>query len=211
MPYSEEDYIMLSALQHYAFCPRQCAFIHKEQVWEENYLTAKGDLFHKRVDNYPTENRKNFKREFSLPICSKELGLSGRTDIVESRWENRNVVEMVPIEYKSGKKKADSIDEIQLCAQALCLEEMTGISIPLGYLYYGKDRKRYEVQLTDTLRKKTRVLAKKIHQLITSPGIPKPLDSPKCKSCSLKEICQPNLLKRRSVSKYINDYMRSQE
>lgn len=211
MPYSEDDYIMLSALQHYAFCPRQCALIHKDQVWSENYLTVKGDLFHERVDSYPTENRKDYRREFSMPIRSEKLGISGRTDIVETRKEKGETVEIIPVEYKSGKKKTDSIDEIQLCAQAICLEEMTGVVIPTGYLYYGKDRKRHKVELDDSLKEETRLLAAEIHQMMKSPLLPPPIDSPKCNSCSLKDVCQPDLIKRRSVPRYINDFLRSDD
>jgi len=206
--YCEADYFMLSALQHYAFCPRQCALIHKEQFWTENVLTVKGELFHDRVDTYKAEKRKDFIREFSMPIRSTLLGISGKTDIVETRLDNNQPVEVVPIEYKSGKVKEDDSDKIQLCAQAICLEEMIGVPILLGYLYYGKDQKRHVIVLDEELRKKTIIQAEKIHQMLNSENLPCPLYTSKCKSCSLAEFCQPKLGNRSPVTRYIHDLLK---
>lgn len=203
MPYSESDCFMLSALQHFAFCPRQCALIHKEQVWADNYLTTKGDLFHERVDSYKKESRKDFHREFSLPIRSLILGLSGKTDIVEIYYQNGQIKQVIPIEYKSGKKKIDTFDEVQLCAQAICLEEMMKVKIDNGFLYYGKDKKRHEVHLTAELRNETSGLAGQLHNMMSQDSLPPPLFDKKCKACSLYDYCQPEVIARRSISSYM--------
>ncbi len=203
MPYSESDCYMLSALQHYAFCPRQCALIHKEQIWTDNYLTTKGDLFHERVDFYKRESRKDFHREFSLPIRSLILGLSGRTDIVEIYYLNGKIRQVIPIEYKSGKKKIDTLDEVQLCAQAICLEEMMKVKIANGYLYYGKDKRRHEVQLTAELRDETSDLASQLHSMMSRDSLPSPVFDKRCKACSLYDYCQPEIIAKRSISRYM--------
>jgi len=200
MPYSEKEFIMLSSLQHYAFCPRQCALIHKEQCWTENYLTAKGDLFHSRVDRYPIEKRRGFRTEFSMPICSFELGLSGKSDIVEIRCQGKEIREVCPVEYKSGKNnKHTRADEAQLCAQALCLEEMMGVEIEIGYLYYGKDRRRFPIEMSRNLRDETAHTAHSIHQMLREDRLPPPIKKPHCRSCSLKEECQPDLSAKSGV------------
>jgi len=202
---------MLSALQHYAFCPRQCALIHNDQQWSENYLTAQGDLFHNRVDSYLKEKRKEIVTEFSIPIHSYEMGLSGKTDIVEFHYSNRLINRIVPIEYKSGTVKKDSIDEVQLCAQAMCLEEMTGINIQFGFFYYGRDRKRLKVVLSKNLRVSTVELAEKVHGMLDSENLPPPRKGVHCRACSLRDLCQPQLnSKKLTVRKYISKYLDEQ-
>ncbi|WP_124032147.1 CRISPR-associated protein Cas4 [Olavius algarvensis spirochete endosymbiont] len=205
MPYSEEEFIMLSSLQHYTFCPRRCALIHKDQCWAENYLTVKGDLFHSRVDSYPIEKRKGFRTEFSMPICSSELGIVGKADVVEIRYQGKEIREVYPVEYKSGKPKHSTGNEVQLCAQVLCLEEMMGISIEIGYLYYGKDRRRIPIEMSQNLREEVAHTTHSIHQMLREEQLPPPIKKPHCKSCSLKEECQPNLsAKPRAVRSWIN-------
>lgn len=209
--YTEDDFIMLSALQHFAFCPRQCALIHQDHEWTDSYLTKKGDLFHQRVDSYRTEKRKDIVTEFSLPIHSFELGLSGKTDIVEFYYSGNKIIKIIPIEYKLGKIKKDSIDEVQLCAQALCLEEMTAITIPLGYFYYGRERRRTEILLSPELRKETKKISAEIHALLQSEILPQPKKGPHCRACSLREVCRPDLFGRKtSVGNYIDRFIDSQ-
>lgn len=196
---------MLSSLQHYAFCPRQCALIHKEQCWAENYLTAKGDLFHSRVDSYPIEKRRGFRTEFSMPIYSSELGITGKTDIVEIRYQNKEIREICPVEYKSGKPKPTTADEVQLCAQILCLEEMMGVNIETGYLYYGRIRRRIPIEISRNLREEVIHIAHSIHKMLREEQLPPPIKKPHCRSCSLKEKCQPEFsAKPRAVRSWIN-------
>ncbi|MBP8986033.1 MAG: CRISPR-associated protein Cas4, partial [Syntrophobacterales bacterium] len=135
--YDEEDLLQLSALQHFLFCPRQCALIHIEQIWEENLYTIEGELLHQRSHSGKAEERPMKRTEFGMPIRSLELGLSGKTDAVEYKADGG----IVPVEYKRGRPKKGREDEVQLCAQALCLEEMLGVSIPEGALFYGKVRR----------------------------------------------------------------------
>lgn len=206
--FSEDQFIMLSALQHYAFCPRQCALIHNDQQWNENYLTAKGDLFHNRVDTYPKEKRKDVVTEFSMPIHSFAMGLSGKADIVEFYYVKRSIDRIVPIEYKSGSPKKDSTDEVQLCAQAMCLEEMTNIDIPFGFFYYGKERKRLKVEFSDQLRGSTAELSDMIHKMLDSENLPTPTIGSHCRACSLSDLCQPQLNRKKlTVNKYISNYL----
>jgi len=205
MPYPEEELIMLSALQHYAFCPRQCALIYKDQCWTENYLTVKGDLFHNRVDSYPIEKRGEFRTEFSMPVSSPELGLTGKTDIVEIRYQGKKIREVCPVEYKSGSPKHTRADELQLCAQALCLEEMMGVDIEIGYLYYGRDRRRIPIEMSRDIREEVVHAANGIHQMLREESLPPPIKKPHCKSCSLREVCQPDLPRKpRAVRSWIN-------
>ena len=196
---------MLSSIQHYIFCPRQCALIHKEQCWAENYLTAKGDLFHSRVDSYPNEKRRGFRTEFSMPIYSSELGITGKTDIVEIRYRNKEIREICPVEYKSGKPKHSTADEAQLCAQILCLEEMMGINIEIGYLYYGKTKRRIPIEISRSLREEVIHTAHRIHQVLQEEQLPPPIKKPHCQTCSLKEECQPDVSsKPKVVRNWIN-------
>ncbi|PIE03247.1 MAG: CRISPR-associated protein Cas4 [Acidobacteria bacterium] len=210
MPYKESECYMLSAIQHYAFCPRQCALIHKEQFWADSYHTVKGDLFHERVHNYPIEKRKGYRREFSMPIHSLTLGVSGQTDLVDIQYRGKQIMEIIPVEYKSGKPKQDNTDAVQLCAQAICLEEMTGVSIPRGFLYYGKTLKRHEVLLTEELRRETKMLARELHQMMADEDLPEALHSDKCKSCSIRDYCQP-VIQGKKVQNYLNQFLNNQK
>lgn len=144
--------ISLSALQHYAFCPRQCALIHNEQVWAENYLTAQGQVLHERVDSGEPETRKGIRFERTVHVAAEKLGISGILDLVE---RDLKTGELKPVEYKRGKPKPEPMDEIQLCAQALCLEEMTGQTINEGALWYMQTRHRLPITFSTELRTKT--------------------------------------------------------
>ncbi|MFA5878941.1 MAG: CRISPR-associated protein Cas4, partial [Candidatus Margulisiibacteriota bacterium] len=146
----EENWLKLSALQHFAFCPRQCALIHIEQYWVENLWTAEGRLLHERVHEDSLENRKQVRIEKNVPLSSEKLGIIGQSDVIEfRRLPNSDQIVVYPIEYKRGKPKTDHCDIIQLCAQALCLEEMMNVSIPKGALFYGETKHRQEIEFDE--------------------------------------------------------------
>lgn len=189
--------IPLSALQHYAFCPRQCALIHNEQAWAENYLTAQGQALHERVDSGEPETRKSTRFERTVHVSAEKLGISGILDMVEHDLTNG---QLKPVEYKRGKPKPEPIDEIQLCAQALCLEAMTGKTVTEGALWYNQTHHRVPIVFTDELRQKTLDTIIAVRNLLDSGITPPPKYSKRCKACSLVEVCQPKLMERdRSV------------
>lgn len=194
---SETFIVSLSALQHHAFCPRQCALIHNEQAWAENYLTAQGRVLHELVDGGEPETRKGVRYERSVHLSAERLGLTGIADMVEHDLKTGR---LKPVEYKRGKPKPTAIDEIQLCAQALCLEEMTGQTIEEGALWYMQTRHRVPVVFSDGLRQTTLDTIAQVRELLKSGKTPPPEYDKHCKACSLVEICQPRLLERdRSV------------
>jgi len=223
--YSEDELLPLSALQHLAFCERQWGLIHLEQIWIENRLTTEGLFLHERTDEPVTENRGDIRIARGLRIRSLRLGLSGRADVVEfhrvdkgiacadeiNRTSKGVILEGVsgiwqpfPVEYKRGKPKLDHCDEIQLCAQALCIEEMLGASLPNGALYYGKIKRRYGVEFHDTLRNETEALSKRLHRLTIAGQTPIAQYAKKCESCSLMSYCMPETTGiRRSTGKYL--------
>ncbi len=198
--YEEENLIPLSALQHYGFCRRQCALIHIEQIWAENLYTLEGRLLHEKVHSGETEKRRDTRTDFGMPVRSLELGLSGKTDTVEKNEDGTIRI----VEMKRGRAKTKGMDEIQLCAQAMCLEEMLQVSIPQGSLFYGKTRRRTPVVFTPELRNRTAELAHEVHRFIEAGQTPPPQPDDKCPRCSLYEICLPKpLAKRRRVQNYI--------
>ena len=189
--------IPLAALQHYAFCPRQCALIHNEQAWAENFLTAQGRALHERVDGGEPETRKGVRFERSVHVSAEKLGISGVLDMVEHELATGR---LKPVEYKRGKPKVGLWDKIQLCAQALCLEEMTGKTVAEGALWYQQTRHREPVVFSGSLREETLAVIEKVSSLLESGATPPPAYGKHCKACSLVEICQPQLLgKDRSV------------
>jgi len=199
--YDEADYIMLSALQHYQFCPRQCALIHIEQQWAENLFTAQGKVLHERADSNKSEWQGDVRIVRSLPLCSRQYGLSGQADVVEFHPAGS----VYPVEYKRGKPKSDRCDEVQLCAQALCLEEMLTLQINRGALYYGQKRRRTEVAFDDGLRGLTLEIINKTHALIGAGRTPGAVYAKKCDSCSLFSICLPqSCADRRKVGPYLS-------
>jgi len=199
--YEESDYIMLSALQHYLFCPRQCALIHIEQQWAENLYTAEGQVMHDRADSHESLKKGNIRTVRTLPIYSQRLGLSGQADVVEFHTDGT----VFPIEYKRGKPKKNRCDEVQLCAQALCLEEMLTVKIETGAIFYGKQRRRKEIAIDDNLRSLTEDVIGKTHRLIESSTTPQAEYDKKCDSCSLLQLCMPKSCgKSRSVTFYMN-------
>lgn len=200
--YADDDLLMISALQHLAFCERQCALIHLEQQWAENRLTVLGELLHERVHSAESETRGEVRTVRTLRLASYTLGLTGQADVVEfHRTEDPTTGTPLescdglwmpfPVEYKKGKPKSDRIDEVQLCAQALCLEEQLSISISEGAIFYGEKRRRHPVMFKHELRDKTITLSRKLHKLMASGKTPPAKFEPKCKSCSLYELCQP--------------------
>lgn len=202
--YTEDNLIQLSSLQHYVFCPRQCALIHVEQIWSENRFTAEGRIMHDKVHEQGYESRGEVRIERSVPLRSLRLGLSGVADVVEFHRQSDRSWKPFPVEYKRGKPKPDNCDRIQLCAQALCLEEMLCVEILSGALFYGRTRHRHDVTFDDKLREETEDTSKRVHELIDSGITPKPVYKSKCKSCSLFEICLPKTIgKTRSVQRYV--------
>ena len=197
MAYHEDDFFMLSALQHFVFCSRQCALIHIEQAWVENLFTAQGRIMHENAHAERFEKRKDVRIERGAPLRSFALGLIGKADVVEFH-KNAETWLPFPVEYKRGKPKADDCDKVQLCAQALCLEEMLKVSIPAGALFYGKTRHRLDVEFTEDLRKETEETARRLHEFILAGKTPKPEYSKKCESCSFAELCMP-----KSMGKYL--------
>jgi CRISPR-associated exonuclease Cas4 len=202
--YSPEDLIQLSALQHLVFCPRQCALIHVEQTWTESGRTAEGRIMHERVHDENRESRGDMRIEYGVALRSLRLGLIGKADVVEFHRQPDGSWLPFPVEYKRGKPKADDCDKVQLCAQAICLEEMLAVAIPAGALFYGQTRHRLDVVFDETLRWETEETARRAHDLIVSGRTPSPVYKKRCESCSLVAECLPKTIqKRRSVKSYL--------
>lgn len=190
--YSEDELLPLSGLQHLIFCERQCALIHVEQVWTENRLTVEGRHLHDRVHDREHALRGAVRVETGVALRSLRLGLSGVADVVEFRKQDDDRWLPFPVEYKRGRPKEDRCDEVQLCAQAMCLEEMMSVSIEQGALFYGKTRRRKDVCFDDELRVLTTDTAARFHALVDSGRTPPPAKQPKCRRCSLVDICLPD-------------------
>ena len=212
MEYAEEDYLMISGIQHFRFCRRQWALIHVEQQWEENVHTIIGEVMHKRAhDPYLREKRKDTIVVRALPVASKTMGVSGECDIVEFHrcddgirlFGYRGLYSVYPIEYKKGKPKNADEDQLQLTAQAMCLEEMFTTTISEGAIYYGEIKRREVVEFTEELRNNVVEIFQEMHQYYTTKYTPKVKKSKACSSCSLKEICLPSLEKSISVGEYM--------
>lgn len=218
--YAEEDYLMLSGIQHFAFCRRQWAMIHIEQQWADNFRTTAGELMHKKAhDEGSVEKRGDLLIVRGLRISSHELGMSGQCDVVEFH-RNENGVALfgyngkwnpVPVEYKHGVPKENKADELQLCAQAMCLEEMFQTKIPDGYLFYGENRKRTYVELSDDLRQEVKRMSTEMHDLFRKGYTPNVKPDKRCKACSLENLCVPKLQKTMPVRKYIEQNIRSDD
>lgn len=193
--FPEDQLLPLSALQHFLFCERQCALIHLEQAWAENKFTAEGRILHGRAHDGPDERRPGVRVTRGMAVRSLRLGISGQCDIVEFHQDGV----ILPVEYKRGKPKAHRADEVQVCAQALCLEEMLGK--PEGFiqracLFYGQHRRRHDVFLDAELRSLTTDLATRLHAMIESRITPPAVYEPgKCDACSLLDFCQPKALR----------------
>jgi CRISPR-associated exonuclease Cas4 len=191
--YSEDDLLPLSGLQHFMYCPRQCALIHVEQAWSENLFTAEGRIMHDKADTADRESRGNVRIEYGVPMRSLRLGLIGKADVVEFYKVDDGSRVPFPVEYKRGKPKIDDSDKVQLCAQALCLEEMLGVEIPNGALFYGRTRRREAVVFDEKLRLETEEVSCNVHELIATGITPKAEYSKKCRKCSLYDLCMPRI------------------
>lgn len=205
MPFNEDDLLPISALQHLLFCERQCALIHVEGLWAENRLTVEGRHLHERADSGRGESRPDRRTTRSLPLRSLRLGLTGQADVVEFVQDGGGTRRVVPVEYKRGRPKRGDEDRVQLCAQALCLEEMLGVSVPEGALYYGTERRRLSVQFDADLRALTECAAARLHELVASGHTPRAPRQPKCERCSLLELCLPDAVAPdRSAQAYLD-------
>ena len=189
----EDALIPLSALQHHLFCPRQCALIHVEQLWAEDAATAAGRLLHERVDAGRPETRPGVRVARGIALRSLALGVVVKADVVE--FHGRPPCPF-PVEYKRGKPKVHRADEVQLCAQAICLEEMFGQGVPEGALFYGASRRRLPVGFDADLRALTARVAAETRATILAGRTPPPVHTPACSRCSLVELCQPVRLER---------------
>lgn len=207
-----EDLLPLSGLQHFAFCRRQWALIHLEQQWQENLRTVEGGLLHRRAhDEAARERRSDTLILRGLQVVSHQLGLSGQCDVVEFHAAPKGVPlqgeeglwQPYPVEYKRGKPKSHQADELQLCAQAMCLEEMLCCDIPKGALYFGEIRRRVEVEFTEELRQEVRDCLTEMHELYRRGHTPKVKPTKSCNACSLKEVCLPKLMRTTSVKTYL--------
>jgi CRISPR-associated exonuclease Cas4 len=214
----EDDFLMLSGIQHMAFCERQWALIHIEQLWAENVRTVEGTHLHERTDDpFEDETRKSLRTVRAMPLVCKKLGLRGIADVVEFQQEKEFIEgkmcclkgregwwRPVPVEYKRGRPKKDDRDAVQLCAQAMALEEMMKVTIDCGFLFYGETKHREQILIDEKLRLHTVELASRMHQFVHEGITPKATKGKRCTQCSLVEQCQPNLtLRHRSVATYL--------
>lgn len=199
------QFIAISALQHYAFCPRQFALIHIEQAWEENYFTAEGRLLHERVDSGKAEQRRDLRYERGVLLISHQYKIQGKMDLLEIEKINCEFC-YFPVEYKRGKPKIEDWDRVQVCAQALCLEEMRNVAVKEGALWYWETRRREPVIFDERLRTTTINAIKEARELLVNGVTPKPIgDKLRCHACSLIDICQPHMFRQDHSAKYIDD------
>lgn len=214
---NDDELLTISGIQHFAYCRRQWALIHIEQQWAENLRTVEGHLFHERAhDTAKTEKRGDILITRGLPILSRTLGVNGVCDVVEFHasphgvnlrgWDGLWLP--YPVEYKKGAPKEHDADELQLCCQALCLEEMLLCKIPQGSLYYGEPHRRTKVDFTEELRSKVRNMTDEMRELYKRGYTPKVRPTKGCNACSLKEICLPRLSKTLDVGKYLSEHLK---
>lgn len=201
---SEPHTIMLSALQHYAYCARQFALIHVEQAWAENRFTAEGNILHERVDSGVAEQRKGRRYERGVMLKSQRYQLTGKMDLLEI--EQGDPLKYLPVEYKRGKPKIEDWDRIQVCAQALCIEEMRDTRVSDGAIWYWEVRRREIIQINDVLRATTIAAIEDAHAILASGKTPQPTDDTKrCRGCSLIDLCEPDTFRRDHSSTYIEE------
>lgn len=214
--YDEDDFLQLSGIQHFAFCRRQWALAYLELQWSENVRTVEGRLLHEKAhDAAIKEKRGDLIISRAMPICSRELGISGECDIVEFHRTEQGIVlqghegnwNVVPVEYKRGVPKESHVDILQLAAQAMCLEEMLCCQIPVGYMYYGETRHRQSVSLTVEIKEEVKSMLEEMHTYFARKYTPKVKWKKSCNACSLKDICLPVLGKVKSVKDYVDTYV----
>jgi len=202
--YAEDDFIMISALQHYVYCPRQCALIHVEDAWSENLYTVRGNILHEKVDTDTYETRGAIKTIRGLRIHSFHYGIVGRCDVVEIRRSN-NGEAILPVEFKSGKPKENISDKVQLCAQVFCLEEMLKTKIKQGSFFYGKIRRRNTIEIDEELRTQTERIIGSVREIVSAKLIPSAQYEARCRNCSLQSICQPKAMNKKKIQNYIRE------
>jgi len=220
MVYDEDAYLNIAGIQHFAFCRRQWALIHVEKQWQENVRTVEGKILHEAAhEGFSGEKRGNVIISRGMPIFSRSLGANGVCDIVELHQDKNGVriygrdglYKVIPVEYKRGKPKAEDWDALQLCAQAICLEEMLLCEIPEAYLYYGETRHRQAIILDNDLRCKVRAIFLEMHEMYERRHTPKVKTSKACKACSLNEVCLPKLNRSKSASEYIRRIIKNED
>lgn len=214
--YDDDDFLALSGIQHFSFCQKQWALIHIERVWADNLLTVQGEIMHNRAhDEGLRERRGDVLIVRGLTVRSTQLGVWGKCDVVEFHkdasghplYGEDGLWRALPVEYKHGKSKVNDADRLQLCAQAMCIEEMLASRIPYGCLFYGASRSRERVDFGDQLRSNVQSMFARMHVLYKQHYVPKVKQSPACRSCSLVETCMPKTADRR-VSTYIDSYVK---
>lgn len=188
---NEKEYISISAIQHYSYCPRQCALIHVENIFDENLYTLRGHAVHERVDVPETRMEYGTRVERALPLVSHRLGLIGKADVVEFDSSGTPY----PIEYKHGPNRTHTHDDLQLTAQAICLEEATGKKVSVGAIYHYSSRQRREVLITEELRQQVEMITEAIRAMLSQPRLPPAVNDKRCRNCSLIDACQPGLVK----------------
>ena len=206
--FTEDQLLPLSALQHWLYCPRQCGLIHLEQVWSENKFTAQGQVLHKKAHDGGDESKAGVRITRSLTVRSFVIGISGQCDVVEFHGDGR----VVPVEYKRGKPKSHRADDVQLCAQAMCLEEMLGVSIDDGCLFYGENRRRTVVEFSPDLRQLVAETSAALHAMIDSRTTPlAEYEARRCDACSLIDLCQPKAMRfKRGAQSWFESHLQSQ-
>lgn len=215
-----DEFIPISALQHFVYCRRQAALIHVEQQWSENVATVAGRQLHEKSDVPATESRSaNLRIARSVPLCNERIGIVGIADVVEFHRDSTDLPKAVvlpgnsgrwiavPVEYKRGGPKKHDADRVQLCAQAMCLEEMLDTTVGEGYLFYARTRRRMPVPINAELRRRTEDVAERMHALLRDGVTPEPEPGPKCEQCSLRDVCLPDL-RGKSASRYVTELMR---
>lgn len=219
MAYKEEEYLLISGIQHFSFCRRQWALIHIENQWLENERTVSGEILHEKAHS---EDKLEYKNNTiitrGLRVSSSELGITGSCDVVEFRknddgvriqgWDGAYIPH--PVEYKHGKPREDNSNELQLCAQAMCLEEMLCCNISEGALYFGEIKRRVPIFFTEELRNETISVLKEMHDIYKRGHTPKVKTSCSCKACSLNNVCLPKLMRKKNVKEYIDKYLEDQ-
>lgn len=192
--WGEADLVPISALQHFAYCPRQCALIHLEQVFDENLFTLRGRAVHRLVDEPESRLERGVRVERALPLHSARLGLVGKADVVEFAPDGT----AYPVEYKHGRRRPREHDDVQVAAQALCLEEMTGMPVPAGAVFHHTSRRRRDVPVTPALRARVEALVEEVRRMLRARGLPPPPADARCRHCSLLDLCQPHMVAARA-------------
>lgn len=190
------DPIPISALEHYAYCPRQCALIHVEQVWSENIYTMRGRDVHERVDEISGHELAGVRYERALPIWCRRLSLTGKADLVEFHGDIP-----FPVEYKSGRRKRGAAETLQLCAQAICLGEMFSVAVERGAIFWHGSRERMEIVFTAAMRKQVELVTQAVHEMLEQRITPPPVNDQRCEHCSLRESCLPGVVEDKARSR----------